>query len=714
MSKARINALEERLQQEEKRFLMERYVSVLLPTLESIAAEADAEPLDDRTVESLQVARPYLSVPLAERIVTLLTAQGHEVEDLEEVPGPSTASTVDTDDGEKAEYGGLFDDDDDDDNGDDDAGAGDEVDADDQVRGAGTSTRAAAADGEVAGEDGIDAGDGLFDGDGDELFGGNAGGLFDDDDDDDTDGLLAEPESPIEASAGEEADTDGLFDEDGSGDESGDGSDLTEDARDIGLFDDAAEPAGGNGAAPRRRDDATGSPADEDDETAAPSDEDEDAGVLFGNDIYSGHGRAKNTGQNSDDDLGDGPDPEDTPGLSPAQGKKGKKTPRSKATKGRNTDDTPGFTPTKDHDIEDTPGFNPTEGHDTEDTPGFKPTRGHDIEDTPGFITSGVPEERDTPGFVPVEGHDIEETPGFVPARDQEDGEAPETNTTRKRRKLEATGLVSDDDAEAKKLQARKDRQEKLKIAQEARRARLKQALQPVAEPEAVEEEEEEELELDNLTHQISLDDLEQYLDISIIPDDRNRLERRWQQKMRDPSLRHLLADKDAMAHGYALIPRLPRYFRGGQTVSTNLVNLLRNFPQLFDNVAQVISKYRAEPFFVRESPELDWAIVAIEVLPESRGRNYMEQKVVIKQYAQKHQTNERRIQRRQLVDVLYDAIVVNAITKDQILSKTVDLTETKVGRQNFACINFGEKGIRINDVGRNTGHQQMGICPSW
>ena len=152
---------------------------------------------------------------------------------------------------------------------------------------------------------------------------------------------------------------------------------------------------------------------------------------------------------------------------------------------------------------------------------------------------------------------------------------------------------------------------------------------------------------------------------------------------MRDPSIRHLLDYKGAMAHGYTLIPRVPRYFRGGQTVPTNLVNLVRSFPQVFDNVAQIINKHCTEAFFVRETPELDWAIVAVEALPESRGRdyrNYMEQKTVIKKYAQKHKTNERRIQRRRLIDALYDCIVINAITKDEVLSKTVDLTETKAG----------------------------------
>ena len=41
------------------------------------------------------------------------------------------------------------------------------------------------------------------------------------------------------------------------------------------------------------------------------------------------------------------------------------------------------------------------------------------------------------------------------------------------------------------------------------------------------EEEAAEELELDDLMHQVSLDDLQQYLGITVIPDDRVRLDRR-------------------------------------------------------------------------------------------------------------------------------------------------------------------------------------------
>ncbi|MFH1569785.1 MAG: hypothetical protein ABIL09_17445, partial [Gemmatimonadota bacterium] len=198
------------------------------------------------------------------------------------------------------------------------------------------------------------------------------------------------------------------------------------------------------------------------------------------------------------------------------------------------------------------------------------------------------------------------------------------------------------------------------------------------------------------------------------VPDDRAKLERRWGQKARDPSIRHLLTDAKGMQHPYALVPRLSRFLRGGKTATTTVVELLRNFPQLFENPAAVIGRYKAEAFFSRETPELDWAIVACEALPESRNRSYLEQKSIVTQYAQKYQANSRRIRRRSLVEALYDLVVISVITKESILSSTVDLTESKVGRLNFACINFGERGLRINDVDRQTRHPQMGVCPSW
>ena len=110
MSEARIGELEDQIHQEEKHFLMEKYASLLLDRLGSANQEDGDEPLDGRAVESLQVARPIVSEPLAEKIAEFLSAQGHELEGLEdEEEGGAETTSTDTE-GNEAEYGGLFDD----------------------------------------------------------------------------------------------------------------------------------------------------------------------------------------------------------------------------------------------------------------------------------------------------------------------------------------------------------------------------------------------------------------------------------------------------------------------------------------------------------------------------------------------------------------------------------------------------------------------------
>ena len=122
----------------------------------------------------------------------------------------------------------------------------------------------------------------------------------------------------------------------------------------------------------------------------------------------------------------------------------------------------------------------------------------------------------------------------------------------------------------------------------------------------------------------------------------------------------------------------------------------------------------RTEPFFLQESPELDWTIITTEVLPYSREKTYMQQKQALKQHAQRYQANERRVRRRHMIDALYDLIIIKLVHQVNMLSETVDLTESKIGRQNLAFINFGENGIRISDIGRQQTHNQLGACPSW
>ena len=359
-------------------------------------------------------------------------------------------------------------------------------------------------------------------------------------------------------------------------------------------------------------------------------------------------------------------------------------------------------------------------------TPGFTPVDGEPLTDTPGFVapeegaaeTAGAARRRKRKADKEAAGAkqaDAEGKRGGRPAKAGDDGDDGEKKKAKKaREKRGRAGQKAIAEGEASKAQTRaaaaKEALEKRKQEQKARRARLRG--QQVEEEQEVDPE--EELILESLTHHISLEDLEQYLGIAVVPDDRAKLERRWQTKVRDNSIRHLLTDAKSMRHPYALVPRLNRFFKGGKAVNTTVVELLRNFPQLFDNPATVINQYKAEALFARETPVLDWALVACEALPGTLNKSYGEQKTVIKQYAQEHQANEMRIRRRTLVKALYDLVVIHVITKENVLSSSVDLTESKVGRQNFACINFGEKGLRIGDVGRQDKNARMGMCPSW
>ena len=118
--------------------------------------------------------------------------------------------------------------------------------------------------------------------------------------------------------------------------------------------------------------------------------------------------------------------------------------------------------------------------------------------------------------------------------------------------------------------------------------------------------------------------------------------------------------------------------------------------------------------FFVKEIPRLDWAIVSCEALPDTRSKNYAQQRVVVKGYAQKHQTTQMRVRRRTLAEALFDMVVIQLVIKEKLLINSVDLTDSKVGRMNYACINNGDKGIRIGDVSRQHTHPQLGMCASW
>ena len=149
---------------------------------------------------------------------------------------------------------------------------------------------------------------------------------------------------------------------------------------------------------------------------------------------------------------------------------------------------------------------------------------------------------------------------------------------------------------------------------------------------------------LDNLTYQVSLDDMEKILGIQIIPEDRVRLDRQLIKKMREPTVRALLQGAKEEDLTLAMLPRLPRFIRQGQLFKVTGANLVRSYPQLFENVQQVVLKLRSETFFLQESPKLNWAIITTEVLPDSREKTYMQQRQTLLHHAQRYQANERRV----------------------------------------------------------------------
>ena len=66
------------------------------------------------------------------------------------------------------------------------------------------------------------------------------------------------------------------------------------------------------------------------------------------------------------------------------------------------------------------------------------------------------------------------------------------------------------------------------------------------------------------------------------------------------------------------------------------------------------------------------------------------------------------------MIEALYDLVIIKLVHQVNMLSKTVDLTESKIGRQDLAFINFGENGIRISAIGRQQTHAQLVACPNW
>ena len=413
---------------------------------------------------------------------------------------------------------------------------------------------------------------------------------------------------------------------------------------------------------------------------------------------------------------------------------------------------------------EETPGFIPSVGHHREETPGFVPTEGERKESAIGKREQSKQDSTDgeeTAGFIPTKGERKESAIGKREQSKQEsnDGESPdktddlwpveedeygseedgdslfpvedETDQEDKNPKEEATATDGPEETRRNSPSAAdrsinlEERERRIEERKKRARERFSQRKQggkdQQDEPTAEDESEEQtktvpsaEDRLNSLTHLITLDHLENNLGLQIIPEDRLRIERQLAKKLRDPVVGSLLDQAEEQGLSLVMIPRIQRAILDGKLLKITSANLLRMYPQFFEDVQQVALKMRAETYFLQETPQMGWGLTTAEVLTASHNTNYIQQKQVLKQHAQSHKSNEIRVRRRTLIEALFDLLAVKVVTGEKLLNSTADLTESKVGRANMAVINYGESGIRISDINRQQAHPQLGVCPTW
>ena len=414
------------------------------------------------------------------------------------------------------------------------------------------------------------------------------------------------------------------------------------------------------------------------------------------------------------------------------------------------SEETPGFTPSVGHHREETPGFVPTKGerkesavgkrktdeqdsNDREETAGFVPTKGERKESTVGKRKTDEQDSNDrespdkTDDLWPVEEDEYgseEDGDSLFPVEDETDQEV-------KNSKEEATATDGPEETRrnspsaadrSTNLEERKRRIEERKKRARERFSQRKQGRKDQQEEPTAEDESEEQTaagpsaedRLNSLTHLITLDHLENNLGLQIIPEDRLRIERQLAKKLRDPAVGSLLDQAEEQGLSLVMVPRIQRAILDGKLLKITSANLLRMYPQFFEDVQQVALKMRAEAYFLQETPQMGWGLTTAEILTASHNTNYIQQKQVLKQHAQSHKSNEMRVRRRTLIEALFDLLAVKVVTGEKLLNNTADLTESKVGRANMAVINYGESGIRISDINRQQAHPQLGVCPTW
>ena len=173
--------------------------------------------------------------------------------------------------------------------------------------------------------------------------------------------------------------------------------------------------------------------------------------------------------------------------------------------------------------------------------------------------------------------------------------------------------------------------------------------------------------------YKLGLGDMLRAMEVKIVRQDRLWLYRKLRQKLQEPDLVNLIQNISTSEEKdqYLLLARLSRFVVGDRIVACTAENLIQVFPDMFAQIKE-IEKYENMPFFIKDTPQLEWAIVTVEALEESKNLSFSAQNVFLKKYAERNRSTESRVRRRTFVEAIFDAIALSVTTDKNILSKMI------------------------------------------
>src|SRR3989344_7499854 len=123
---------------------------------------------------------------------------------------------------------------------------------------------------------------------------------------------------------------------------------------------------------------------------------------------------------------------------------------------------------------------------------------------------------------------------------------------------------------------------------------------------------------------------------------------------------------------------------------------------------------YDAEKFATQETPKLGWGLVMKSVLPDSLGKNWDQQEVVLKKWAKDNNIDPALVKRRTPVEIAYDTFLYYGENKETLLEDKWDWSGVQSSGGYFVYVgHFASDGLRVGGATRDNAYSRLGVCPS-